>query len=95
MIRRFLLLALLSLAIAAPAAHAVTYDPSAEFSFVSNPNGAWRYGWSSGLAGTFNLYTNRFGSSSTIEFWNITGTTFPFVANNPHPFDYTVNSITC
>jgi uncharacterized repeat protein (TIGR01451 family) len=37
------------------AAQATSYDLSADFSLASNPSGAWSYGYSVGLGGTFTL----------------------------------------
>src|SRR4051794_20924861 len=33
------------------------YDAVNDFSIVSNPNGAWSYGWTATLGSTLNLYT--------------------------------------
>ena len=44
-----------NLCLAAP----LTYDVAADFSAINNPNGAWRYGWSSTLTSAFNLYPNH------------------------------------
>ncbi len=38
------------------ASYATTYDARADFSTNSNPNGAWRYSWSDGLAGAQHLF---------------------------------------
>jgi hypothetical protein len=38
---------------------AANYDVAADFSSTNNPNGAWRYGWSSTLTSFFNLYQNK------------------------------------
>lgn len=38
---------------------AATWDLTADFSAVDNPNGSWSYGWSQGLAGPLNLYGSR------------------------------------
>jgi hypothetical protein len=50
----------------APTAYASSFDAATDFSVVSNPSGAWSYGYSSILGGTFTLDT----FSSTTTFGN-------------------------
>ncbi len=76
------------------------YDPTADFSAIENPNGAWKYGWSDGLGGALVLYSRsstpaiinnqlEFGWDDTL---NSTGFT-PSVAINTGP-DYDDGNVT-
>jgi hypothetical protein len=42
----------------ATSAQSQTWDAANDFSTASNPNGAWQYGWSSTLGGTFQPFAN-------------------------------------
>jgi hypothetical protein len=67
---------------AAGAAHATVYDASADFSFTSNPNGVWTYGYETTLGATLNIYDKTFTHSS-LEQWNsLAYDQAPLVANN-------------
>ncbi len=62
-----------------PAANAQTYDPAADFSPTSNPNGVWSYGWTQTLGSTFNLDAIH-ENASGLDFWEgsvHTGAGFP------------------
>jgi hypothetical protein len=50
-------------------------DATADFSIASNPNGAWSYGYTTTLGGTFVAYSTGsavigFGTSGTLDAWN-------------------------
>ena len=55
-----------------PPANAQTWNAASDFSLVANPNGAWRYGWSSTLGGTLTLYTvvEQYSTCPTIMGWH-------------------------
>jgi hypothetical protein len=74
----------LALALAAPAAAAgQTYDPSADFSAISNPNGPWRYGSTATLGGALTLYPNHVNQQG-LDFWQFDASvaTPPDVSHN-------------
>jgi hypothetical protein len=48
----------------APTAYASSFDAATDFSLLGNPNGAWSYGYSTLLGGTFTLDT--FSSTTTV-----------------------------
>jgi hypothetical protein len=51
------------------AAQATIYDVAADFSATNNPNGVWRYGWSSTLTSDLNLYPDPGKFYDDIDFW--------------------------
>jgi len=69
------------------------FNVASDFSLTNNPNGAWRYGWSSSLGSSFNLYNKVGKLTPTIDLWyDPTKTGSPFVVhnstatvNNSHP----------
>ncbi|HYW20642.1 MAG TPA: hypothetical protein VE956_15300, partial [Nodularia sp. (in: cyanobacteria)] len=46
------------LGMAAKPSFSAIFNVASDFSVTNNPNGAWRYGWSSSLESNFNLYSN-------------------------------------
>src|SRR5262249_50063200 len=62
---------------------AQTYDPAADFSPTSNPNGVWQYGRSATLGGPLLLYPNHVNMQG-LDFWQIasSGDNPPYVAHN-------------
>jgi hypothetical protein len=70
-------------------ASAQSWDLNTDFSTVSNPNGAWRYGSTTSLGG-FSSYSDNVavntayanGGFSNIDGWSNGGSGFPFVAKN-------------
>lgn len=64
------------------------WDLEAEFNATSNPSGAWTYGYSATLGGTFVSFTEA-GSASGIDYWtNVAGAATdatPGVLHNPGP----------
>ena len=79
-----LALALLTLAAAAPPAHAQTYLAAGDFSATNNPNGVWGYGYENTLGGAFNIYVNQYASPvASIKGWNQNfGSNDPLVQKN-------------
>lgn len=66
-------------------AHAgAIYDVVTDFSFSSNPSGAWTFGSAPTLGGTFTAYTQK-STVSGIEFWQGTAgsNSTPNVGHNP------------
>lgn len=57
---------LLMFGVSSPLRAGMIYNAAADFSLASNPNGAWNYGYSTTLGGTFILYTH----STTTTFGN-------------------------
>ena len=52
-----------------------TFDAADDFSPTNNPNGAWQYGYSTSLGGTFIAYTNNdsfYDPQSGLEVWRTT-----------------------
>lgn len=49
------------------------FDPAADFSAASNPNGAWSYGWSATLGSPLNLYPDRITDCYGLDGWNDEG----------------------
>jgi len=47
-----------------------TYDVSADFSSVNNPNGVWSFGWSSTLYSDLHIYPSVGGNSQGLVSWN-------------------------
>src|SRR5450432_2921672 len=69
----------------APHAHAIiTYDPAAQFSASSNPNGVWSYGFSTTLGSPLILDTVR-ASFGGLDWWEgvPTASFSPNVVHNP------------
>jgi archaellum component FlaG (FlaF/FlaG flagellin family) len=71
------------------------YDAASDFAITSNPNGAWSYGWSTGLTSSMTPYT----ASSTIgslNFWqaNIAGDGNPTVSKNTSSSTVQISSVT-
>ena len=69
------------------------YDVASDFSFVSNPNGPWSYGYETVLGGSFTAY----GAQSTIngmQTWSIIPFDLPSVNFNPTASDITFASTT-
>jgi hypothetical protein len=60
---------------------AVAWDVEADFSLAANPNLDWRYGYSSTLTGTLNLYTVPANNSNGLQTWN-TGVSDPCADRN-------------
>lgn len=46
------------LSLTAKPSFSAIFNVASDFSLTNNPNGAWRYGWSSSLGSSFNLYNN-------------------------------------
>jgi len=64
------------------AAQATSWTAAGDFSGVSNPNGAWSYGWSASRGSAFNLDTVA-TTVSGLNVWNYSNTQLePDVANN-------------
>jgi hypothetical protein len=69
------------------AAFAQVYDPAADFSPSSNPNGVWTYGWTHTLGGALSLDSAHHDASG-LDFWGggvSTGNApgfFPYIAHN-------------
>lgn len=61
---RFVIMALIGLAVASSSAYSESWDMSADYSWTYNPNGAWSYGrkWSP-ESGAYDLMTVRWGST--------------------------------
>lgn len=53
-------------------AAAQTYDFTSAFNLSSNPNGVWTYGYTTSVAGTFNVYTNS-TTSGGVSIWYTPG----------------------
>jgi hypothetical protein len=69
---------------AVPASASIVYDAAADFSVAGNPNGAWSYGYSATIGGTFNLFTSTFTSlfgNANFDGWS-PPVLHPFVALN-------------
>ena len=72
---------------------------AADFSATTNPNGAWCYGWTTSLGGTFIAFTKTYADSG-IGYWygplpsipSFPG--FPLVGYNPGPADVDLNGVT-
>ena len=71
----------------------VVYDVASDFSFVSNPNGPWSYGYETVLGGSFATY----GAQSTIngmQTWSVNPFDLPSVSFNPTASDITFAATT-
>jgi hypothetical protein len=66
---KILLIATFILGIAAKPSSSAIFNVASDFSLTNNPNGAWRYGWSSSLGSSFNLYSNVGKQTPTIDLW--------------------------
>jgi hypothetical protein len=53
----------------ASAAQAETWDAAIDFSASNNPNGVWKYGWSSTLGGTFQQLTYPLAYNESVDVW--------------------------
>lgn len=82
---------------AALSAHAAS--AGGDFSATTNPNGPWRYGWTTTLGGSFTIFTQTYADSG-IGYWygplpsipNFPG--FPLVGYNPGPSDVELHGAT-
>lgn len=66
---KIMLMAAFILGIAAKPSLSAIFNVASDFSLTNNPNGAWRYGWSSSLGSNFNLYSNVGKPTPTIDLW--------------------------
>ena len=66
---KIMLMAAFILGIAAKPSFSAIFNVASDFSLTNNPNGAWRYGWSSSLESNFNLYSNSGKFTPTIDSW--------------------------
>jgi len=58
------------------------FNAADDFSATSNPTKSWRYGYSTNLVGTFNLYTDKYTYQSVLDVWCRPGRGEPLVAYN-------------
>ena len=66
------------------AASASAVDIAGSFSTVSNPHGAWTYGYSTTLGGAFTAHAGNGTTGSGLDFWNTNlGGGVPWIAHNP------------
>ncbi len=71
------------LSLTAKPSFSAIFNVASDFSLTNNPNGAWRYGWSSSLGSSFNLYNNVGKLTPPIDLWyDPTKTGSPFVVHN-------------
>jgi hypothetical protein len=71
---RFVAVLAAVLCLASAARADVVYDALADYSTVSNPNGPWSYGWSSGpLDGTMTVYPDYILDGGVYEVWRDNG----------------------
>ena len=66
---KIMLMAAFILGMAAKPSFSAIFNVASDFSPTNNPNGAWRYGWSSSLGSSFNLYSDVVKLTPTIDFW--------------------------
>ena len=66
---KVMLMAAFILGMAAKPSFSAIFNVASDFSLTNNPNGAWRYGWSSSLGSNFNLYNNVRKETPTIDVW--------------------------
>jgi hypothetical protein len=66
---KIMLMAAFILGMAAKPSFSAIFNVASDFSLTNNPNGAWRYGWSSSLGSNFNLYSNVGKVTPTIDLW--------------------------
>lgn len=82
---------------AALSAHAAS--AGGDFSATTNPNGAWSYGWTTTLGGTFTVFTQTYADTG-IGYWYgplpsiPTFPGFPLVGYNPGPSDVELHGAT-
>jgi hypothetical protein len=67
---RIMLMAAFILGMAAKPSFSAIFNAASDFSVTNNPNGAWRYGWSSSLGSNFNLYSSSGNLTPTIDLWS-------------------------
>ena len=80
---KILLMAAFILGLTAKPSFSAIFNVASDFSLTNNPNGAWRYGWSSSLGSSFNLYNNVGKQTPTIDLWyDPTKTGSPLVVHN-------------
>lgn len=78
-----MLIAAFILGMAAKPSFSATFNAASDFSLTNNPNGAWRYGWSSSLESNFNLYSKVGKVTPTIDSWyDPAKASWPLVAHN-------------
>ncbi len=79
----------LSAVVTALPAGAQTWDPNADFSLASNPNGAWTYQWLTGLApgqyGDMTTAEANFGGQPGLQSWDLGAASVPAVLKNTDP----------
>lgn len=62
------------------------YNPAADFSSISNPNGVWSYGYAATLGGTFNHYFDHFNRDG-LNVWRLNlQLDVPLCLHNPTPY---------
>ncbi|WP_199249738.1 hypothetical protein [[Phormidium] sp. ETS-05] len=66
---KIMLMAAFILGMTAKPSFSAVFNAASDFSLTNNPNGAWRYGWSSSLGSNFNLYSNLGKLTPTIDLW--------------------------
>jgi hypothetical protein len=73
-----------SLALAVPVHASVVADFAADFSSVSNPSGAWSYGYvaAPGATPTLSTFVTSYGPANQVKAWSPSGTFWPTVALN-------------
>ena len=80
---KIMLMAAFILGMAAKPSFSAIFNAASDFSITNNPNGAWRYGWSSSLGSNFNLYSNSRNFTPTIDMWyDSANTGSPSVSHN-------------
>jgi hypothetical protein len=80
---KIMLMAAFILGMAAKPSFSAIFNAASDFSVTNNPNGAWRYGWSSSLGSNFNLYSNSGNLTPTIDLWyDSANTGSPSVSHN-------------
>lgn len=71
---------------------APTYDAASDFSFASNPNGVWSYGYETSIGGTFTGY-GQTATLNSVQFWQGSAD-WPHVSFNPTGSDVIFASTT-
>ncbi len=80
---KIMLMAAFILGMAAKPSFSAVFNVASDFSLTNNPNGAWRYGWSSSLGSNFNLYSNVGKVTPTIDLlYDSTKNGSPLVLHN-------------
>ncbi|MCU0721392.1 MAG: PEP-CTERM sorting domain-containing protein [Pirellula sp.] len=64
----------------------LSYDVATDFSFSSNPKGAWAYGWTSSLGGTFTLSVDKRIFDGGLQQWMGNPNSEPEVFGHPSVF---------